>query len=148
ILDWLSYVQPFAKVGITPWNPSTGLTIALILLYGPKYLLMLPFGAMISDMVVRGGVLPAWTEFGSALIISTVYGAAGVLLGHSRLKFDPTLSTMRDLGYLLGFCGLATIMAAFSEIGFLVACGALQPSQFYAAATRFWVGDMIGITIV
>src|SRR5688500_18370111 len=26
LLDWLSYVHPFAPFGITPWNPSTGLS--------------------------------------------------------------------------------------------------------------------------
>ena len=25
LLDWVSYVHPFAAFGITPWNPQTGL---------------------------------------------------------------------------------------------------------------------------
>src|SRR5262245_438839 len=29
-LDWASYVQPFQPFGITPWNPHTGLTFALV----------------------------------------------------------------------------------------------------------------------
>ena len=29
LLDWLSYVHPYAAFGITPWNPPTGLSFAL-----------------------------------------------------------------------------------------------------------------------
>ena len=34
LLDWISYVHPFAASGITPWNPQTGLSFALVLLFG------------------------------------------------------------------------------------------------------------------
>ena len=36
-LDWLSYVQPILKLGITPWNPQAGLTVALLLVRGPVW---------------------------------------------------------------------------------------------------------------
>ena len=31
LLDWASYIQPIASLGITPWNPPPGLSFALIL---------------------------------------------------------------------------------------------------------------------
>ena len=34
LLDWISYVHPFAASGITPWNPQAGLSFALVLLFG------------------------------------------------------------------------------------------------------------------
>lgn len=37
LLDWLSYVHPFASFGITPWNPPTGWSFALILLFGAEF---------------------------------------------------------------------------------------------------------------
>jgi len=44
-LDWLSYVEPFSPAGITPWSPSTGLSVALILLLGyPLHSLSGPIG--------------------------------------------------------------------------------------------------------
>ena len=27
-LDWISFIQPLTSFGITPWNPSTGLSFA------------------------------------------------------------------------------------------------------------------------
>ena len=33
-LDWVSFVFPLAPYGVTPWNPPTGLSLALVLLVG------------------------------------------------------------------------------------------------------------------
>ena len=41
LLDWLSFIHPFAPFGITPWNPPTGLSFALILLFGQRYMPLL-----------------------------------------------------------------------------------------------------------
>lgn len=30
VLDWISFIGPYAHLGITPWNPGTGLSFALI----------------------------------------------------------------------------------------------------------------------
>ena len=38
LLDWVSYIQPIASLGITPWNPPPGLSLALILLFGRAFL--------------------------------------------------------------------------------------------------------------
>src|SRR5262249_34663414 len=38
VLDWVSFVHPFGAFGITPWNPSTGLSFAVVLLIGPRAL--------------------------------------------------------------------------------------------------------------
>ena len=49
LLDWVSYVHPFAKFGITPWNPQTGLSFALILLLGRSYLPWLVVAPLAAD---------------------------------------------------------------------------------------------------
>jgi hypothetical protein len=41
LLDWVSFIQPFAPFGITPWNPPTGLSFILVLLFGQRYLPLL-----------------------------------------------------------------------------------------------------------
>ena len=38
LLDWASYIQPFGVFGITPWNPPTGLSFVLILIFGQRFL--------------------------------------------------------------------------------------------------------------
>ena len=34
VLDWISFIEPYAQLGITPWNPGTGLSFVLLLLFG------------------------------------------------------------------------------------------------------------------
>ena len=36
LLDWLSYVEPFEGLDITPWNPQVGLSFPLVLLFGRR----------------------------------------------------------------------------------------------------------------
>ena len=40
LLDWISFIEPYAHLGITPWNPGTGLSFVLLLLFGRR---MIPF---------------------------------------------------------------------------------------------------------
>ena len=78
LLDWLSYVHPFASFGITPWNPPTGLSFALILLFGAEFLPWLFIAPVLADALVRGLPLPLAAEIAAALIIGGGYAAATV----------------------------------------------------------------------
>jgi hypothetical protein len=33
VLDRISFIEPYAFFGITPWNPNTGLSIVLVLFF-------------------------------------------------------------------------------------------------------------------
>jgi hypothetical protein len=49
VLDWVSFVEPYAPFGITPRNPNTGLSFVLILLFGQRMIPLLflaPFGRL------------------------------------------------------------------------------------------------------
>jgi two-component system, LuxR family, sensor kinase FixL len=39
-LDWVSFIEPYAHFDITPWNPHTGLSFIVILVFGQR---MIPF---------------------------------------------------------------------------------------------------------
>ena len=80
LLDWLSYVHPFASFGITPWNPPTGLSFALILLFGTEFLPWLFIAPVLADVLVRGLPLPLTAELAAALIIGGGYAAATAVL--------------------------------------------------------------------
>ena len=73
LLDWLSYVHPVASFGITPWNPPTGLSFALIILFGAEFLPWLFVAPVLADALVRGLALPLPAECAAALIIGGGY---------------------------------------------------------------------------
>jgi hypothetical protein len=57
-LDWLSYIEPFAPFGITPWNPPTGLSFVLVLLFGQRFLPWLFVAPFLANALVRQIPLP------------------------------------------------------------------------------------------
>ena len=148
LLDWLSYVHPFAGFGITPWNPPTGLSFALILLFGREFLPWLFVAPVVADALVRGLPLPLGAQIAAALIIGGGYAVATVLLLSPRLRFDPTLGSRRSLALLMAVAVASTAVVAASYVAMLVAFGILSAADFGRAALRFWVGDVIGITVL
>jgi two-component system, LuxR family, sensor kinase FixL len=147
LLDWLSYVHPFAPFGITPWNPPTGLSFALILLFGLEFLPWLFVAPLVADALVRGAPLPIGTELVAASIIGAGYGAGVALLLSPRFRFDPTLASKASLLWLLAIAIVSAASVASGYVGVIVATGLLPVAEFTRAALRFWIGDLIGIVV-
>jgi signal transduction histidine kinase len=148
LLDWLSYVHPFASFGITPWNPPTGLSFALILLFGAGFMPWLFVAPVLADALVRGFALPLGAEIAASAIIGGGYAIATGLLISPRVGFDPTLGTRRSLILLATAAVCSAAVVAASYVAMLVALGVLPAVDFANAALRFWVGDVIGITVL
>ena len=148
LLDWLSYLHPFAVSGITPWNPQTGLSFALILLLGLEFVPWLLVAPFVADVVVRQLSLPLGAEALIVLVIGLSYGCATALLLAPRIGFDPTLASMRSLLWLMAVAlpGIAIVAAGHATV--LVAFGVLVPADFLQAAFRAFVGDVIGVAVM
>jgi len=148
LLDWISYVHPFAAFGITPWNPQAGLSFALILLFGRSYLPWLFVTPLIADIVVRGMPLPLGAEI---LVVATIglgYGAATTILLAPRVGFDPALASKRSLLLLMTVALASIAVVALVHVGILVGFGILPPGDFTRAALQAFVGDVIGVIVV
>lgn len=148
LLDWLSYVHPYAAFGITPWNPPTGLSFVLILLFGIEFLPWLFVAPVLADGIVRGFALPLPAEVAAGAIIGSGYAAATALLLTARVGFDVTLTTRNSLLLLLTVAFASTAVVASLYGLMLVAFGLLPGAELGGAALRFWVGDMIGIAVL
>lgn len=148
LLDWLSYVHPYAAFGITPWNPPTGLSFTLILLFGVEFLPWLFIAPVLADGIVRGFALPLPAEIAAGVIIGSGYAAATALLLSPRLRFDAALTMRRSLLMLLAVAIASPAVVAGLYVLMLVAFGLLPAAEFASAALRFWVGDMIGVAVL
>jgi two-component system, LuxR family, sensor kinase FixL len=148
LLDWLSYVHPFAPFGITPWNPPTGLSFALILLFGLEFLPWLFVAPLVADALVRGAPLPIGTALVAASIIGVGYGAGAALLLSPRFRFDPSLASKGSLLWLLAIAIVSAAIVAFGYVGVIAAFGLLPAAEFTRAALRFWIGDLIGVVVL
>jgi len=146
-LDRLTYLQPFGAVGITPFDPWAGLTLALLLLQGLRFAPVVPVAALVADLVTpytpEVPDAPWYATVLAALLMSAGYAWAALLL-RRRPRFDLGLSRFVDLLQLLGVCLLATLLVAALDVGVYIALGPIPPGDFWAALGPSWVGDAIG----
>src|SRR3569832_461745 len=130
LLDWLSFIEPYAHLSITPWNPGIGLSYVLLFMFGRR---MIPFAVvapLVADIVQWQTSLP-WIEIVAAILIGASYVIAALFL--LRLRFDPTLSSMRDLLLLMAVTAVSAACVALGYVGLMVFAGLLPPADFAAA---------------
>lgn len=147
LLDWASFVHPYGSFGITPWNPHTGLSFALILLFGPRYWPWLVIAPLAADIIVRGLPVPWGAEIPIVLIIGLGYGAAAALLLLPRACFDPTLSSRRSLLSLMGVAAVSIAVVSFGHVLVLWLFDLVGWDEFFSAVARAFVGDLIGVMV-
>jgi two-component system, LuxR family, sensor kinase FixL len=148
LLDWISFIEPYAHFNITPWNPGTGLSFALVLLFGRRMIPFLFIGPLLSDLIQIQLPLPLAVTLLVRGPDRWGYSAGLITLLRPAVRFDPTLSSMRDLILLMLVAAVGAALVASSYVAVMIATGLLPMKDFAAAALRYWVGDMIGIIVV
>lgn len=148
LLDRISYIDPFAAYGITPWNPPTGLSFVLVLLFGQRMIPFLFAAPFLADVTVRQLPLSWSLELAAVSVIGAGYSLGLLYLLRPATRFNPSLPSLRDLLLLLLVALASTALVAVGYVGVVVAGGLLPASDFLAPFLRFWVGDLIGIAII
>ncbi len=148
LLDRISFIEPYAHFGITPWNPGTGLSFVLVLLFGRRMIPFLFIAPLLSGLIQIQPPLPLSVTLLSSVLVGGSYSVALVILLRPGLRFDPKLSSMRDLELLGLVAAVSAAFVALSYVAAMTVAGLLPVKGFAAAALRYWVGDMIGIMVV
>lgn len=148
LLDWLSFIEPYAQLSITPWNPGIGLSFVLLLLFGRRMIPFVVVAPLLADILQRQFSLPWIFEIASSALIGASYSLAALFLLRPSMRFDSALSSMRDLLLLMVVAAVSAACVAVSYVGLTVFAGLLPPTDFFAAALRNWIGDGIGIIVV
>lgn len=144
-LDWISYVAPVAPFAITPWNPTAGLAIAFLLVFGLRYWPLLAVATMVAEAVVRGLPETAAMTLLNAAVGAAGYGLAAALL---RAKLEtPSIHMRRHFGWLVATAVTFALPVTASHVATLTVAGLLPAQEFTATLGVFWVGDVIGIVI-
>jgi two-component system, LuxR family, sensor kinase FixL len=148
LLDWLSFMHPYGAFGITPWNPSTGLSLVFMLLWGPRAAPVVFLALMSANSLVRGMPVPLWIAAAEAVVRTAVYSTAMSVLLRPSLKFNPSLPSMRDLFLLLVVASVSSAAIACAYVGLLLWSDLISSVDAASAVLRCWVGDMNGIAVV
>ncbi len=146
-LEWISFIHEYKGLPVTPWNPGLGAMVALMILSGVRYAIVLFAGVLIAEFVVLRSSLNWPIVFGIAAIISGGYGAVA-FVARKNLRLDVGLNRLRDvLGLLaVGMAGAAIVALILSLL--LLADDQLELADVLVTAGPLLVGDAIGIAVM
>jgi two-component system sensor kinase FixL len=145
-LDWVSYIYPIAPLGITPWNPPPGLSLALLLRHGLHQAPWLFVAAFAAEIIVRGAPMPLLLLALSSVVLASGYTLAAWML-RARLKFNPDFESVRDATVFTATAAVATGLVALAYVGLFAIAGILPVDSLARSASQFWIGDLIGIIV-
>jgi signal transduction histidine kinase len=146
-LDWVSFFHEYSPLGFTPWNPPPGLTLAFLISTTPLNAVWLLPAPFLADLLVRGLPAPMLASLLSAAAISAGYATAAILVRRLNL-LDPALRQVRDVLFLLASGLVASFVVAQINTTIFVMYGLFSVAEMPVAASRHWLGDFIGITVL
>lgn len=147
-LDWISFIDPFMRSSITPWNPAIGFAFAFVLAFGRGYLPVVVAAPIVSEFLLRSALPPFPVEVVTTLVAGIGYSAVLAILTRPSLGFDPALTSLRDLFLLLISAVIGPAVIASTVVGVMILLDILPSAAFAAASARYWIGDAIGIVAV
>ncbi len=150
-LDWLSDIGRYRGLGVTPWEPASGLALAFSYAYGQRWgWPVLPYiiGAEAVVLLVSNNIafLPGWYMFLIVVNSGLIIGA-GVLL--RRLAgFEPRLGSVQALINLIVVAILLGVLLGGAYFLALWCSGLIGYVIVPALAWRLLVGHLVGILVV
>ena len=136
-------VRPF---GITPWNPSAGLALALLLIFGYRWWPALAVATCIANLLIRGIPSPPFLQLLLPLTITVAYAGMAVFLRGPlgfRLEFD----RLRDVFALLAVAALGTLLVAITFVSVIRLGNLIPATDIQHTVMRSWIGHLLGILI-
>lgn len=145
-LDWVSFVDPYGPLGITPWNPPPGLSVFVVMRYGIAMMPWLFVAAFLADIFVRGLTAP-WPYVVVACAWLAVGYTATTLVMTRVLKLDGAIATMRNAVSFVATVVCATLVIGLVYIAIFALGGVIAFDAFQRTFAQFWIGDVIGIVV-
>ncbi|ESR26876.1 hypothetical protein N177_0660 [Lutibaculum baratangense AMV1] len=145
-LDYVSFIESYRGLAITPWNPTAGLAVALVFLGGWRHAPVVIVSPVLAGVLVRGGTVPVPIHLVEGLLFGGSYLVAGLVARHV-LKLSPRLQSPGATIRLMLLAVGGSALAAFSYILVLGLADILRGGEILEAFLYFFVGDLIGILI-
>jgi PAS domain S-box-containing protein len=144
-LDRISFVAPLYGVAITPWSPSAGLEVALLVIKGPRYAPLAFAAELLSNATLPVAVAPPLAVLLGTLLDTIVYTGLSVIFRRAGLRRGIRGSS--DAGALLTAAVVGPGIVASGFVAIYAAAGIVPWSGFAEAVYHYWIGDAIGITV-
>src|SRR5262249_29665926 len=142
-LDRLSFIGALHGIGITPWNPTAGLAMALLIIGGLRYAPLVMAAEALSGVMLPVVPPSAGPILLGSLVVTAGYTGAAVIL--RRVDFQASLRRSSDVVLLLIVTIISSGLVASGFVASYAAGGVVPWSDFAEAGVHFWIGDAIGI---
>jgi two-component system sensor kinase FixL len=146
ILAWIArfyMVRPFA---ITPWNPSAGLALAFLLIFGIRFWPALAVAAVSTSLLLRGMPAAPYTQLLAPVVLTAGYVAMAALL-RGPLRFHLAFDRQRDIVNLAAVSIVGTFLMALANVAIFRSASAMTEQDFGPIMLRYWIGHLIGIVV-
>ena len=143
---WLSYARPALKPEITPWNPQAGLTLAFLLIYGPRWWPVAVLAALLSEVLVSSADVAPPIALAACLWIGLVYGALATAL--RRLGLTGPVDSALAAARFAGTCFIGAFIVAAGYVGIYVAAGDVPIADALRGLARYGLADLNGILML
>jgi two-component system sensor kinase FixL len=145
VLDRISFIEPLHGINITPWNPSTGVMLALLIVKGVRWSPVVLVAEVISGATLpQIPVLPA-PLFVASIVVTIGYAGAAAILRHVR--FETSLPRTSDVVVLLLAASISSCLVASGYVATYAAARVVPWTGFADAVSQYWIGDAIGIAV-
>jgi signal transduction histidine kinase len=145
-LAWSTHVSPVLKPEIAAWNPQTGLTIAFLLVYGPRLWPLAAAVAIAAEVLVSASGVAFPLIVMACLWSGVVYGALAAILRRMHLA-GPLLSA-RAAGRMAVATVAAASIVAIGYVGIFVAAGDVPAGDAMLGTARYGLADVNGILML
>jgi PAS domain S-box-containing protein len=142
-LDRLSFIEAEHGIDITPWSPSAGLALALLIIKGPRWFPAVFAAELLSGATLPEVAIPSAPIFVGALVVTGGYAGATAVL--RRIGFEAGLRRTSDVARLILVTIASSGLAACGYVATYAAAGVVPWSGFLDAVVHYWIGDAIGI---
>jgi two-component system sensor kinase FixL len=144
-LDRLSFIGSLHGIGITPWSPSSGLALALLIIKGLRYAPLVMAAELLSSAALPVVTVSAMPVFLESLVVTACYTGAAAILRHAGLQ-----AGIRSSSDAITLLMVTVINSGLVTIGFVAvyaAAGVVPWGGIAEAGYHFWIGDAIGVIV-
>jgi integral membrane sensor domain MASE1 len=139
----LGFALAFVDGTVSAVWPPTGVSLALVLLFGPRMAVAVVLGEVVAN-VTNGADLGLSLAFGAGNALEALAARALLL----RVGFRPQLDRVRDVFALLGLAAvLSTTVSATVALGAFAIDG-LPAAAYWDVWHVWWLGDLTGDLVV
>ena len=146
ILDLIS--RQFEELrGIVAWYPPVGLTYALLLVFGGRFIPAVTIALLISNVFIYHMPQPPYLLLLWALIASSIYGVAAAFLRH-RIRFDWQLRKSRDVSWLVVTAVVVSALLAVLTVSGSALSSDMLRNEVLRAIFIWWIGETVGVLTI